>query len=113
MAPASEVERYRVGVAKLLAGTIARSGKIERWLDAGVDGDLASQRAALEVDPIDAVRIMCAVLLRKARLHAIAALRANQACNMHSLAVQDAPGSRVRGTGSAPLPQHGDRAGEG
>ena len=91
MAPASEVENYRADVAKLLAGSIARSGKIETWLDAGVDGDVVSQRAALEADPIGAVRMMCAVLLRKARLHAIAVLRANQTCNLHSLAVQARP----------------------
>ena len=91
VAPAGEVGRYRAGVARLLAESIELSGKIERRLDAGVDGDAASQRAALEADPIGAVRTMCAVLLRKVRLHAIAVLRANQACNVHSLAVQARP----------------------
>ena len=91
MASASEVGRYRAGMAKLLAGSSARSGKIERWLDAATDGDVASKRAALEADPTGALRSMSALLLRKSRLHVIAVLRANKACNVHSLAVQARP----------------------
>ena len=91
MASASEVGRYRAGVTKLLAGSIASSGKIERRLDAAVGSDVASKRAVLEADPTGALRTMCALLLRKARLHVIAVLRANETCNMHSLAVQTRP----------------------
>ena len=91
MGHVSEVARYRAGMAKLLAESIARSGKIERSLDAAVDDDVVSKQASLEADPIGAVRIMCALLLRKARLHVIAVLRANQSCNVHSLAVQARP----------------------
>ena len=51
MASASEVERYRADVAKLLVGSIAWSARIERWLDDAVDGSVVSERAALEADP--------------------------------------------------------------
>ena len=91
VASVSEVGRYRAGVARLLGGSIARAGSIERWLDAAVGGGEASKRAVLEADSSGALRIMCAMLLRKARLHMIAVLRANETCNVHSLAVQMRP----------------------
>ncbi len=97
MASASGIGRYRAGVAKLLAGSIARSGEIERWQDAEVDGGEASKRVVLESDPTGALQIMCALLLRKARLHAIAVLRANATCNVHSLAVQMRPALECAG----------------
>ena len=97
MASASEVGRYRAGVAKQLAGSIARSDEIERSLDAAVDVGKASKRAVLQADPTGALRIMCALLLRKARLHAIAVLRANETCNVHSLAVQMRPALECAG----------------
>ena len=62
-------------------------GEIERWLDIAVGGGEVSKKAVLEADPTGALRSMCALLLRKVRLHAIAALRANETCNVHSLAV--------------------------
>ena len=91
MASSSEVGRYRAGTARVLAGSIAQSGEIERRLNAAVDGDVASKRADLERDPNGALRMMCALLLRKARLHMVAVVRANATCNVHSLAVQARP----------------------
>ena len=44
-----------------------------------------------EGDPTGAYRITCALLLRKARIHTDAALRANEAGNIHSLGVQMRP----------------------
>ncbi len=91
MASASEVSRYRTGVANVLAKLVAVVGETEQWLDVPADGDEVSMRAALEDDPTGAFPIMCALLLRKARLHMIAMLRANKTSNVHSLAVQMRP----------------------
>ena len=89
--PASEVARYRTGVAGLLARVVVAVGETERWLDFAVDGDEASTRAVLEDDPTAALRMMCALLLRKAKIHMVAVLHANKTGNVHSLAVQMRP----------------------
>ena len=91
MASASEVGRYRTGVANLLAKQVGVVNETERRLDIAVDGDEASWRADLEGDPTGSLRIMTALLLRKAKLHMIAMLRANERNNVHSLAVQARP----------------------
>ena len=51
----------------------------------------ASAQIDLNADPAAALRIMGALLLRKARIHAVAVLRANETSNLHSLAVQMRP----------------------
>ena len=66
-------------------------GEIEQCLDVDVEGDEAAARAVLEGDPTGPFRITCALLLRKAKIHMIAMLRANQNSNVHSLAVQMRP----------------------
>ena len=88
---AVEVARYRAGMADLLAGSVSTTRDLEGSLgDAG--GVLeATAQADLEADPTAPFRSQCAVLLRKARLHADAVLRANAANNSHSLAVQMRP----------------------
>ena len=91
MASASEVGRYRTGMANLLAKLVGAVGETERWLDVAVEGDEASARAVLEDDPTGAFRITCALLLRKAQIHMVAMLRANENNNVHSLAVQMRP----------------------
>ena len=90
-ASASEIGRYRTGVAKMLAKLVAAAGETEQWLDVAMDGHEVSTRAAPEDDPTGAFRITAALLLRKARLHMIAMLRANKNSNVHSLAVQMRP----------------------
>ena len=87
----SAVARYRTGVASLLAKSVMAVGEIERWLDVAVDGDEASARAVCEDEPAGVFRIMCSLLLRKAKIHMIAMLRANETSNVHSLAVQMRP----------------------
>ena len=84
MASASEVGSYRIGVAKLVGAV----GEIELYLDVDVEGDEASARALCEEDPAGIYRLMCGGLLRKAKIHMIAVLRANKTNNVHSLAVQ-------------------------
>ena len=91
MGSVSDVGLYRAGVASLLAKSVVAVGEIERWLDVAVDGDEASARPLLEDDPTSVFRIMCALLLRKAKIHTFAVLRANETSNVHSLAVQMRP----------------------
>ncbi|MCY3873795.1 MAG: hypothetical protein OXF88_05830 [Rhodobacteraceae bacterium] len=88
---APDVARYRVGVASLLTQSIQMTGELE-WRFS-VDGELreVSSQSDLEADPAIPLRAECALLLRKARLHSDAVLRANAANNLHSLAVQMRP----------------------
>ncbi|MCE2458272.1 MAG: hypothetical protein J4G14_10725 [Dehalococcoidia bacterium] len=78
-------------MANLLAELVDALGETEQRLDVDVEGDEVSIRAVLEDHPTGVFRIMCALLLRKARLHTIAILRANESNNVHSLAVQMRP----------------------
>ena len=78
-------------MANLLSKLVAVVGETERRLDVTIEGDETSARAVLEDDPTNAIRIMCALLLRKAKLHMAAMLRANETGNVHSLAVQMRP----------------------
>ena len=107
MASTSEVALQRAGIASLLAKTIEATGDIERWLDIEVEGgeagslveawldntqeDLSSAKPVPEDDPVRIFRIICTLLLRKARLHILAVLHANETNNVHSLAVQARP----------------------
>ena len=86
----SEAARYRVGVAELLRASLAQTGHIEQGLGVSA-GARESAEAALEDEPTGVFRVMCAMLLRKARLHGIAVLRANDHSNAHSLGVQMRP----------------------
>ena len=89
-----EVARYRVGVARLLGKAIKATGEIEQSLGVTIgtgEWEAMSARADLEDDPTGTYRITCALLLRKARLHTVAALHANETGNLHSLAVQMRP----------------------
>ena len=91
MASANEVARYRADIASVLAKAVAMTRKLEQWLD--VTGGLreATAEIDLDADPTATYRITCALLLRKARLHTDAVLRANETNNVHSLAVQMRP----------------------
>jgi len=89
--PDAEVACYRAGTADLLAQSIRMTRELERRI--GVDGDSweAATESDLDADPAIPLRVECALLLRKARLHSEAVLRANAANNLHSLAVQMRP----------------------
>ena len=91
MASSNEVARYRAEMANLLAKSAATTRELERWLD--VTGWLGGPMVQNDPvnDPTATSRIMCALLLRKARLHTDAVLRANETDNVHSLAVQMRP----------------------
>lgn len=87
---AAETTRYRAVTASLLVESVAMTRKLERWLD-GNGGQQEVMEIDLSADPTATFRIMCALLLRKARLHTMAVLRANETDNIHSLAVQMRP----------------------
>ena len=83
--------RYRAGTASLLAQSIQMTRELEQRF--GVDGESwePATESELEADPAIPVRRECALLLRKARLHSDAVVRANAVSNLHSLAVQMRP----------------------
>ena len=87
----TDVGRCRAGMAELLTEAVAITRKLERSM--GVTGGWpeAGSRIDLDADPAAALGIMGALLLRKARIHTIAVLRANETSNLHSLAVQMRP----------------------
>ena len=91
MASTSEVRRYRTGMASLLAKLVEAVGETERWLDVAVEGVEASSLSVPGDDPSLPFRMMGTALLRKAKIHMVAILRANQNGNVHSLAVQMRP----------------------
>ncbi|MDE0080022.1 MAG: hypothetical protein OXO50_21055 [Caldilineaceae bacterium] len=102
MASASEVARCRLGMANLLSNLVKETGEIERRLDIEVDeGEGVSKPEAwqreIQKDPSSTFRLVCVQLLRKARIHALAALRANETLNVHSLAVQMRPALECAG----------------
>lgn len=89
MTPDVEAARYRSAMARLLGEATKATDESERRLD--VSADDIGPSFGLGDDPTRAYRITCALLLRKARVHTDAALRANQAGNIHSLGVQMRP----------------------
>ena len=91
MESSSKVVCYRTGMASLLAKLAEDVSETEQWLDVDVEADDTSARVVLEDHPTAVFRVMCALLLRKANLHMIAMLRANDDNNVHSLAVQMRP----------------------
>ncbi len=96
MASASEVARYRAGMANLLSSLVKATGEIERRLDIEVNEDEGVSKSeawqrGIQKDPVSTYRLMCVPLLRKSRIHALAVLRANECLNVHSLAVQMRP----------------------
>ena len=87
----TDVARRRAGMAELLTQATATTRKLERRLDVTVGWPEASARIDLDADPAATLRIAGVLLLRKARIHTRAVLRANQTNNLHSLAVQMRP----------------------
>ena len=85
------VGRSRAGTAELLKNTVAMTKDLERWLDVHGGWSEATAQIDLDADPTATLRIQGALLLRKARVHTVAALRANETSNLHSLAVQMRP----------------------
>ena len=90
-AVSTDLAGCRADMAELLRETVALTGELERLLDATVGWPDGSVRSDFDADPAAAVRVLGAGLLRKARVHTCAVLRANETSNLHSLAVQMRP----------------------
>ena len=87
----TDVGSSRAGVARLLTRTVEMTRKLECRLNPPDGWDEATAQLDVATDPIAFPRITGALLLRKARIHTDAALRANETSNLHSLAVQMRP----------------------
>ena len=86
-----DVARCRADMAKLLTEALETTRKLERRLDVTGGWQEATAQIDLNADPTAGLRIEGALLLRKARIHTVAVLGANEASNLHSLAVQMRP----------------------
>lgn len=86
-----DIACYRAAMADLLTQAVAMTRRLERSLDVAGGWPEATARFDLDADPVASLRIAGGLLLRKARLHTCAVLRANATSNLHSLAVQMRP----------------------
>ena len=87
----AEVARCRAEMAKLLAEALETTRRLEGRLDVSGGWREATAKIDIHADPAAALRIEGALLLRKARIHTVAVLRANENSNLHSLAAQMRP----------------------
>ena len=78
-------------MAKLLTQALVTTRNLERRMDVHGGWREARERIDFDADPTAALRVMAALLLRKARIHTDGVLRANESSNLHSLAVQMRP----------------------
>lgn len=85
------VAHCRAGMAELLMKVLETTRKLERRLDVNGGWNEATAKIDINADPVASLRITGALLLRKARIHIVAVLRANETNNLHSLAVQMRP----------------------
>ena len=83
----TEVARCRAGMAELLTQTVATTRKLERRLGVASGWPEVTGGIDFGSDPEATGRIICGLLLRKARIHTLAVLQANETSNLHSLAV--------------------------
>ena len=88
---AGDVVRCRADAAKLLTEALETTRTLERRLDVSGGWQEAKAQIDFDADPIAGLRIEAALLLRKARIHTVAVLGANETNNLHSLAVQMRP----------------------
>ena len=86
-----DVSRCRAGMADLLTKAVVTTRKLEESLDVVGGWSEATAEIDVDADPAATLRIQGALLLRKARIHTLATLRANESSNLHSLAVQMRP----------------------
>ena len=78
-------------MAELLSSTVATTRELERRLDVAGGCDETGAGSGCDADPTAMIRASCMSFLRKARIHSVAVLRANESNNLHSLAVQMRP----------------------
>ncbi|MDE2925626.1 MAG: hypothetical protein OXT71_04425 [Acidobacteriota bacterium] len=82
------ISRSRIDMAERLRKAIVTTRDLERYLNFPGGMSEARSRAA---DPTAMDRVVVPLLLRKARIHTSAVLRAKESGNLHSLAVQMRP----------------------
>ena len=83
----TEVARYRHSMDGFLRVSLALMGEVLSQVD--LSNDLqTTDKLAFEEEPLRVFRVTSHLLTKKARLHVIAVLSANDAHNIHSLAVQ-------------------------
>lgn len=85
-----EIGHRRAKMAELLSTALVTTREIEQRLDF-TGGFREAERQIDITTPGATCRLEVALLLRKARIHTAAVLRANETSNMHSLAVQMRP----------------------
>ena len=78
-------------MAELLTQALATTRILERRMDVSGGWPEATARIDFDAGPTAALRVVAGLLLRKARIHADAVLRADESSNLHSLAVQMRP----------------------
>lgn len=87
-----KIANYRSGMADLLAKQVGVVREKEKWLNVRLDDiEFLPPVIPHEDDPGVGLRVLCALLLHKARLHMIGVLRANNKDNVQSMAVQMRP----------------------
>lgn len=91
MTSSTEISRYRSIMNKLVSGLVTLTEQMEGILQVPANQGESGRQVASASDWLDGFRMSCILLLRRTRLHAIAVLRANEACNAHSLGVQMRP----------------------
>lgn len=93
---ADGLQSYRREIADALRTSLAFVEKhLSLW---GIDDRFdASTRMRYDIDRLQGMRAIVGALAAKARLHAIACLRANDMNNSHSLAVQMRPALECAG----------------
>ena len=81
----------RASMSDLLREAIATTSKLEQRLDIPDNWFEDITKTNSNRDSTVGIQIIVALLLRKARIHTVAAVRANMTSNLHSLAVQMRP----------------------
>ena len=92
----TEVGRYQSIMSKLVSGLAVRAERMEDLLQ-GPAGEDEEQATAEAHGWADGIGLGIAMLLRRMRYHAVAVVRANEACNAHSLGVQMRPALECAG----------------
>ena len=97
MTSSTEIGRYRSIMSKLVSGLATLIEQMEGMQQVPDGQGGPGRQVAVDGGRPDGLQIYCVLLLRRARLHAVAVLRANEACNAHSLGVQMRPALECAG----------------
>ena len=93
----TEIGRYRSITSKLVSGLAVLAEQMEDLLQGPAGEGEPEQETAGNHGWADGLGLGIALLLRRTRYHAVAVVRANEACNAHSLGVQMRPALECAG----------------